>query len=137
MFLFKMSHGSSINISNWCCNQCGNGFAHWLQYTRTHHTHIHSMQPDEYLNRSKPVVTIGLSCVVSLLLVLIWIFSDLCLFYSNIIVCTNILLFYFRLNLYWWILGRIVRHKAWFCFNDSFLCIFRLSSSGLFSFIFL
>ena len=31
----------------------------------------HSMQPDEDLNRSKPVVTIGLSRVISLLLVLI------------------------------------------------------------------
>ena len=40
-------------------------------YTQLKHTHAHSMQPDEDLNRSKPVVAIGLSRVVSLLLVLI------------------------------------------------------------------
>jgi len=45
----------------------------------------HSMQPDEDLNRSKQVVAIGLSRVVSLLLVLIWIYSDLCLCHSYII----------------------------------------------------
>ena len=77
--------------------------------------------------------------------------------YCSYCVLTNILLFHFRLNLYyWWILGRSVRHKAWlcwceisrlflsrFCFNHSFLFIFRLSSSVrimlrnfVFSFIF-
>ena len=50
------------------------------------------MQPDEDLNRSKPVVAIGLSRVVSLLLVLILIYSDLC-FYSSYCV----LIFYFSI----------------------------------------
>ena len=35
------------------------------------YTRRHSMQPDEDLNRSKPVVAIGLSRVISLLLVFI------------------------------------------------------------------
>ena len=46
---------------------------------------LDSMQLDEDLNRSKPVVAIGLSRVISLLLVLIWIYSDVCLYYSYII----------------------------------------------------
>jgi hypothetical protein len=55
------------------------------------------MQPDEDWNRSKPVVAIGLSRVVSLLRVLIRIYSDICLYYS-ITLCTNILHFGFRLD---------------------------------------
>ena len=41
------------------------------QYRTIYGNVRHSMQPDEDLNRSKPVVAIGLSRVVSLLLVLI------------------------------------------------------------------
>jgi len=46
----------------------------------------YDMQPDGYLNKSKPVVAIGLSRAVSLLWVLIRIYSDLSLYYS-IILC--------------------------------------------------
>ena len=67
------------------------------------HIFRHSMQPDEDLNRSKPVVAVGLSRVISLLLVLIWIYSDLCfilfIYYSYCVLI--FLLFHFRLNLSW------------------------------------
>jgi len=50
--------------------QCVSGkYGHTL--TLYNDKNVHSMQPDEDLNRSKPVVAIGLSRVVSLLLVLI------------------------------------------------------------------
>ena len=80
--------------------------------TSTHkraRTHAH-MQPDEDLNRAKPVVAIGMSraYIIHILFIL----------------CTNILLFHFRLNFYWWILGRSVRHKAWFCFNHIVSCLY-------------
>ena len=112
----------------------------------------HSMQPDEDLNRSKKVFAIGLSRVICCywvesccMLLLGWVVLYRCYEYWSefilistyiihilFILCTNILLFHFRLNLYWWILGRNVQHKVWFCFNHSFLFIFRWSSSGLF-----
>ena len=40
------------------------------------------MEADKDLNRSKPVVAIGFSRVISMLLLLIWIYSDLYLYYS-------------------------------------------------------
>ena len=61
----------------------------------------HSMQADEDFSRSSSVVAIGLSRVVSLVRVLIRNYSDLCLHYYTtyyIIPCTNILVFYLRLD---------------------------------------